>query len=289
MLYSSLAEFLSRGRALLIKGPVALIFIEDNVEVSSTLKHHIGLGFRSVVAFAPPEIDIDPELSEQIHHVTYPCGQSQQVQDAVNAVIEASTPACWIYYCFNAEYLFFPFCETRSVGEMLVFHTEERRPAMLTYVIDLYAENLDVALDGVSLTHAMLDRSGYYSTGRPVTNSRGHYERQLNFYGGLRWRFEEYIPTDSRRIDRIGIFRAKPDLTLLPNHLMSDPEYNTYSCPWHHNITAAICSFRTAKALRRNPGSRDVVHNFKWHNSEPFQWTSRQLMDLGFMEPGQWF
>ncbi len=289
MIYSSLNNFLSRGRSLLIKGPVALIFVEDNVEVSSTLKHHLSLGFRSVVAFTSPEIEIDPELSDQIHHVIYPCGQSQQVQNAVNAVIKASTPSCWIYYCFNAEYLFFPFCETRSVGEMLVFHREERRSAMLTYVIDLYAEDLDASPDAVSLEHAMLDRAGYYSTGRQVPNSADYLERQRNFYGGLRWRFEEFIPAASRRIDRIGIFSTQPDLSLLPDHIMSDPEYNTYSCPWHHNLTAAICSFRTAKALRRNPKSRDAIQNFKWHNSEPFQWKSQQLLDLGFIEPGQWF
>ena len=54
----------------------------------------------------------------------------------------AAAPGTWLYYCFNAEYLFFPFCETRTVGEMLTFHTEERRDAMLTYVVDLYAGDL---------------------------------------------------------------------------------------------------------------------------------------------------
>jgi hypothetical protein len=26
-----------------------------------------------------------------------------------------------------------------------------------------------------------------------------------------------------------------------------------------------------------------------WHNSAPFEWHSQQLLDLGLMEPGQWF
>jgi hypothetical protein len=64
---------------------------------------------------------------------------------------------------------------------------------------------------------------------------------------------------------------------------------NTYACPWHNNLTAAVCSFRTAKALRTNPGSRDAIQTFDWHNSTPFAWHSQQLMDLGLMEPGQWF
>ncbi|NBO21474.1 MAG: hypothetical protein EBU97_06040, partial [Rhodobacteraceae bacterium] len=74
-----------------------------------------------------------------------------------------------------------------------------------------------------------------------------------------------------------------------PDFTTSDEEYNTYACPWHNNLTAAVCSFRTAKALRTNPGSRHAVTDFLWHNSVRFSWSSQQLMDLGLMEPGQWF
>ncbi len=59
-----------------------------------------------------------------------------------------------MYYCYNAEFLFFPFCETRSIAEMLAFHTEERRDAMLTYVIDLYAGDLNASPNAVSLSEA---------------------------------------------------------------------------------------------------------------------------------------
>jgi len=48
-------------------------------------------------------------------------------------------------------------------------------------------------------------------------------------------------------------------------------------------------SFRAAKALRRNPGSRYEIASFAWYNSVPFEWRSRQLLELGLMEPGQWF
>ena len=50
-----------------------------------------------------------------------------------------------------------------------------------------------------------------------------------------------------------------------------------------------MASFRTAKALKSNPGSRYQISTFRWHNSVPFEWGSQQLMDLGLMEPGQWF
>jgi hypothetical protein len=204
-------------------------------------------------------------------------------------MIEAA-PGLWLYYCYNAEYLFYPFCETRKVGEMLAFHTDERRDAMLTYVIDLYADDIDAHPDAVSLDDAHLDRSGYYALSRPDPANHNHpRDRQLNFFGGLRWRFEEHIPPARRRIDRIALFRAKPGLRLRDDHTFSDEEYNTYSCPWHHNLTAAIASFRTAKALKTNAGSTFDIRSFTWHNSTPFEWHSQQLMDLGLMEPGQWF
>jgi hypothetical protein len=131
---------------------------------------------------------------------------------------------------------------------------------------------------------AWLDRAGYFALAR-----EGAPERQLDFFGGLGWRFEEHVPEARRRIDRIGLFRAKPGLRLRGNHTFSDEEYNTYACPWHNNLTAAICSFRAAKALRTDAASRIEVTSFVWPSSVRFEWTSRQLLDLGLMETGQWF
>ena len=287
--FSSIGDFLARGRAALAKGPVAMIFVEDEVEIDTTIRHHQVAGFAQVLVFMPDAFDLAVDLRATTCRISCDVSQPGALERHVNAVIDAA-PGLWLYYCFNAEYLFHPFCETRTVGEMLSFHAEERRDAMLTYVVDLYAGDLAAHPDAVSLDSAHLDRYGYYAQARRDATAQGHpKERQLDFYGGLRWRFEEHIPARSRRIDRIALFRAKPGLKLLPGHVFDDEEYNTYSCPWHHNLTAAICSFRTAKALKRNPGSTFDISSFRWHNSAPFEWHSRQLLDLGLMEPGQWF
>jgi hypothetical protein len=288
MNYQSLDDFLKNGREALIKGPVALIFVEDDAEVATTLRHHLECRFQSVLALMPDAFPLPDDVAKKVHRIPFDCGPRDAVINAVNKMI-AAAPNIWFYYCYNAEFLFYPFCETRSVGEMLSFHAEERRDAMLTYVIDLYADNLSEIPNAVSLDRACLDKSGYYAQGRndPVT---GHpRERQLDFYGGLRWRYEEHIPTSSRKIDRIALFKSAPGLKLQEDHTFDDQEYNTFACPWHHNLTAAICSFRTAKALKRNPGSTFEISTFHWHNSTPFEWHSRQLLDLGLMEPGQWF
>jgi hypothetical protein len=161
---------------------------------------------------------------------------------------------------------------------------------MLTYVVDLYAGDLGRYPDAVSRSEALMDRSGYYALGRSDPGNHSHpKDRQLDFFGGLRWRFEEHIPVPKRKIDRIALFKAAPGLELRDNHTFNVEEYNTYACPWHNNLTAAICSFRTAKALKSNPGSTFDIPNFRWHASTEFTWTSQQLMDLGLMEPGQWF
>jgi hypothetical protein len=287
----SLGAFLKTDRARHAKGPIAILLIEDDSAVRQTLAHHLQVGFRLILALSPeplPAHALPPDPQGRIVNLIHDCRRPLAHVEAVNAVIDAVPADTWLYYGYNAEFLFYPFSESRSVGEMLAFHAEERRSAMLTYVIDLYAPDLQRFPDAVSLDEAMFDRIGYFSLGRRDREG-GYRERQLDFHGGLRWRFEEHVPPDRRRIDRIALFRTRPKLRLLADHRMNDEEYNTYSCPWHHNLTAAVASFRVAKALVRNPGSRSHIRSFAWRNSQPFRWSSQQLMDFGLMEPGQWF
>jgi len=289
MYYDSLDTYLKSSNTTLKKGPVGMIFVEDDIEIGSTVRHHLGSGFKQLLVLMPDAFDLPTDVADRVVRIGFDIANGADYVDAVNR-IAAAVPGLWMYYCFNAEYLFYPFCETRTVGELLTFHTEERREAMLCFVVDLYADDLGAHPDAVSLEDAHLDKSGYYALGRKDSDPHGHpKDRQLDFFGGLRWRYEEHIPVKRRKIDRIALFKSKPGLTLRDDHTFSDEEYNTYACPWHHNLTAAIVSFRTAKALKSNPGSTFDIETFRWHNSTPFEWHSRQLLDLGLMEPGQWF
>ncbi len=304
--FRDLKSFVADNGLKKAKGPIAIILIEDDAAVATTLSHHLKLGFRQIIALsstplpasvlplAPAAIAAEgeapaaPRPDSRIINLKFNTRHHQAHVDAVNLVIDAVPEGTWLYYCYNAEFLFFPFSESRSVGEMLAFHAEERRRAMLTYVVDLYAPDLARFPDAVSLSEARFDKTGYYALGRR-NREGGFHERQLDFFGGLRWRFEEHLPTDRRRIDRIALFRSAKGLKLLADHRFDIEEYNTYSCPWHHNLTGAITSFRVAKALAQNPGSRAEIRDFNWKNSIPFRWNAMQLMDLGLMEPGQWF
>ncbi|OWY09719.1 hypothetical protein B6V74_06800 [Thioclava sp. F42-5] len=294
MKYSSLIDFLTRQSAALSKGPVGVILAEDGVELESTIRHHIDLGFPVLLVLGHAAMDLPDDLAAdsptKIHRIDFELNRRDAAPLAINPIIAAVPAGTWLYYCFNAEYLFFPFCESRTIGEVLSFHTEERRASMLSYVIDLYTGDLEAHPNGVDTENAMFDKAGYYALARLDPENHDHpKERQLDFFGGLRWRFEEHVPAERRKIDRIALFRAKPGLKLRPDHTFNDEEYNTYSCPWHHNLTCATASFRVAKALKFNPGSTYDVHSFTWVNSERFNWSSQQLMDLGLIEPGQWF
>ena len=285
--FASLEAFLKTGREAVAPGPVSLILAEDDIEVDSTIRHHLDLGFGTVAVFADPAISITDDLAARVLRVDCALSATGALSRIVDGAIEM-LPGRWIHYGYNAEYLFYPFCEHRTVGELTTFATEERRSSVLTYVVDAYAGDLDAHPSAVKLDDAHLDRTGYYALAR--TDRWGNpLERQLDFFGGLRWRFEEHVQKQRRRIDRVSLFQAKPGLTLRADHTFDDPEYNTYACPWHNSITAACVSFRTAKALKRNPGSTYDIPTFRWHNSAPFEWHSQQLLDLGLMEPGQWF
>lgn len=289
--FGSVRDFVRSDLVQSTKDPIALIFAEDAVELSSTLSHHARMGF-GLVALLAPEGMVAPELPADVAplclQVTCAVHERDTVPRVVNALI-AAQPRRWIYYCYNAEYLFHPFSETRDVIEMLAFHAEERRSAMLAQVVDLYAGDLYERPKAVDLDEAYMDSRGYFALARYRGRASDAKERQMDMFGGLKRRFEEHVPYEARRIDRIALFQARKGLELRTDHTFNDEEYNTYACPWHNNLTVAIGSFRAAKALCTNPGSRYEINSFLWDGSVPFEWRSQQLMDLGLMEPGQWF
>ena len=64
MYFSTFEEFLRNGRDLLAKGPVAMIFAEDEVELDTTLRHHRDAGFAQVLLFAPDAFIVPDDLKD---------------------------------------------------------------------------------------------------------------------------------------------------------------------------------------------------------------------------------
>ena len=245
-----------------------------------------GSGFAHILLFLPPDV-APPDAAADLTRIRHDTRTRGAVQSAVSQIAAAADAGTWLYWGYNAEFLHFPFCETRSLSEMLAFHAEERRTAMFGYVIDLYADDLARRPNAVDPLDAWFDGTGYFA--QPRFRDGAAMERQVEIFGGIRWRFEEHVPWSRRRIDRVPLFRAAKGLTLREDFTFSDEEMNTIACPWHHNLTCAVASFRAAKALATNPASKWAIPGFRWQGSVRFGWSSRQLLDLGFIEPGQWF
>ena len=163
--HTDLKAFIKDGVPAFKKGPVALIFAEDEVELDTTIRHHLALGFKHTVVFAMPEFTIAQDVEDDIIRVNYNMLIDAALETAVNAVMKAAGDI-WIYYCFNSEFLFFPFCEHRTVGEMIAFNVEERRDTILSYVVDLYTGDLWVNTNAVCIEDAHLDKTGYYALAR---------------------------------------------------------------------------------------------------------------------------
>ena len=165
MRHASLAALLDRKADALRQGPVAVVMAEDAVEVDSTLAHLLTSGFRDVVLLAPEGVEVSAVHEARVEIAVHDVFAEAALPAAMNAMMDRLA-GVWLHCCYNAEYLIYPFRETRSIREMLTFHAEERRAAMLTYVIDLYAGDLTAQPDAVSLTDAWLDGAGYYAIDR---------------------------------------------------------------------------------------------------------------------------
>lgn len=283
MKHDNLEHFLkSNGREL--SSPIAVILAEDEIELQSTIDHHQDLGFESIIVLG----EVGGLDADATHIIPMTLDRLEDSVAALNKIMKYIAGK-WLYYCFNAEYLFFPYCENRSIKDALTFMEEERRTSVFTYSIDLYPQDLRTHQNGVDKDTAHLDRNGYYGMNRFDEELNETIERQVDIFGGLRWRFEEHIPWQKRRIDRISLFKVTHGLLIDDKLRLSEPEQNTVSCEWHNNMTMSVMSFRVAKALMHNPGSAEAIETFTWGGSEKFQWNSQQLLDMGFMEPGQWF
>lgn len=139
------------------------------------------------IPFARPE-----DLPAEVALIPRAAKSSSDISQEMNAVI-AALPQRWIYFGYNGEYLFYPFCETRSIGEIIAFNTEERRKTISTTVVNFYAWHLGQSPHGVDVISIYLDRLGYYAE-TPRDGEQAPLPQQFNFYGGLRWRFKEHVP-----------------------------------------------------------------------------------------------
>ena len=184
-------------------------------------------------------------------------------------------------WLWAGEFLFYPFCETRSLPELVGFLTDERRRVLFSYALDLYAPEMPGGDIDPTRCQLQFDRIGYQPFPQP--------DQRLDLFGGLGWRFEECTPPEMQQIGRSALVRADAGIPFDRHWRFEDPEYDSVSCPWHNSPTGAVMSLRRAYRVLAHPAFAAVAGDLVWQGSQPFDWTSRQLLELGMIEPGQWF
>ncbi|GHA50363.1 hypothetical protein GCM10008927_14240 [Amylibacter ulvae] len=267
-------------------GPIGIIFAEDDIGLVDTVAHLRKVGFANIFVVGTLLSTRRLEPADDIHVFDHDPDRTNAVSTFLNLVIKAF-PNQWIFHCFNGEFIYFPFCETRSIIDLLCFADEENRISMAGTIVDLYTEENTPKTCGYDDENWLFDKSGYFANYRDDQDQTPM--RYVETYGGLRWRLEEFFPPHRRRIDRTNLFKAVTGLQLDENLDGNLPEFGTIGAPWHNSPTIVIASFRATKFLHLNTHDKRMFQKLSWSCSAPFEKSSHQLMELGFMEPGQWF
>lgn len=276
MTYESLDDYLGAIDAG-PSGPRAIILCESEFLAAETAQRLVDLRFQQIIAIGPGARAA--EGVEQVAAIMEPIGKDVARAAAVNRLI-ADAPARWTLLLFNGEFVFYPFCETRSIRDFAEFLNNERRPAAMGYAIDLYSDALGQDDAAFSPQEAYFDAEGWYGF------ERG--DKIAEIYGGVGWRFEEFMPHTMLRVNRPALFWADPEVPIRGDLWFDEDAYNAVSCPWHNNPTFALMSVRRAMALRAHPNFAKAVKTLMWPCSQKFEWRSEQLLSLGMIEAGQW-
>ena len=278
--FTNLTAMLADRTAL---GPVAVCLVEDGFLVTETLERLAVLGFGSIVLANSSGLPVESPL-DRVFCLELENAATVTLPGLVNRLMPALAGQ-WVHACYNAEFLFYPDCETRQIAEATAFAADELRVSISGQTIDLYWKGNHPS--GLTAGETWFDPVGYF--GLELDEGSLSSDRFVDIRGGMRWRLSEHIPADRQGLGRTCMFRAGPGVEMQADQKFRPISYNAYSCPHHGNLTMAVASFRAAKALSRNPGTAHIGRQLAWEQSARFDFASEQLLKLGFMEPGQWF
>ena len=270
------ARSFARARPDLPSGTVAVVLCESPRQAANTVSRLVEQGAGAIVTVgeAGPLETGDCPL---IRIAEDPGRHAYRVLNTVLSGLEER----WVAWLWAGEFLFYPFCETRSLPEMTAFLQDERRKVLFSYALDLYGIDMPAPDQRPWEAELYFDRIGY----QPFPDG----DKGLNLYGGLCWRFEELAPGGMLQLGRGSLIRMQRGLELNRDWRFEHPDYDSYSCPWHHSPTGAVMTLRRAWRIMAHAGFTDVAGDLIWQGSERFDWTSRQLLEFGMIEPGQWF
>ncbi len=175
--------------------PTAVVLCDTSFLLTETVDHLADAGFERIVAVGPAA-EAAPDRPE-IVAAPAEIANADSRAIVINKLI-AHAAGRWMMVCFNGEFLFYPFRETRRVQDFVEFLSWERRPAAMGYAIDIYSDALGREEDAFTLDEVYFDTEGWYGFDRG--------EKQAEVFGGLGWRFEEFTPREMSRVNRPALF-----------------------------------------------------------------------------------
>ncbi|MEM6932201.1 MAG: hypothetical protein AAF526_01310 [Pseudomonadota bacterium] len=274
----TLADFLASPTSrTLPDGVLTVLFCEDAAYVSATLDRALSQRPAHILCIGRTS---GVEDHEHVTMIRADLADRFARDGIINRIIDRFDGR-WIHWINNGDFFFYPWCESRSLGELAAFLADERRPILFSYGLDLYARELPAKNADPRLVEMWFDLRAYHAF--PEEN------RRLAIFGGLGWRFEELFLPAWRQIGRAALFRAEKGVHIGKDMVFEDDVYVSVSAPWHNSPTGAVMSLRRTRHLFASPEFVDVQERLFWPGSHKFEWTSAQLLDLGMIEPGQWF
>lgn len=258
--FNSLDDLIAKGPRFARSDVVALILAEDFFQIDQTIAHHLRMGFDHCIVISRSAMHQGVRAQDAVTTVYHDVFATNAMADVVNRCLPMFDGG-WVMVCYNGEFLYFPFCETRSISDVTRFVTQEKRPVIPIVVVDAYPAQMprapyDTGYDPTS-GDVLIDSIGYHARPRWNMDQGRAHDRQLDMFGGLKWRFSNYVPFERRRIDRVALFQARAGLVMG----MIGPVLIRTITPIKGYITT-ICGqpkYRTArpkhcrKTLRRDP------------------------------------
>ena len=279
MRFERVEEFLAALPEISLPGgPVGVLLCETGYQAETSAADLARRGASALIVLGTPADRLalpdvpNVRIAEPVDGRTAP--------PLMNQLIDALSGR-WLVWLWNGEFLFYPFCETRPLPEIVTFLAEERRPALFACAIDLYGEDLPGGADDPRDLDLSIDRTGYHAFVGET--------RRVDVFGALGWRFEEMIAPELQQLGRSALFRAERGVHMAPDMTFGVTEHAAISCPWHHNPTGVVASLRRTKRLFAHPNFPECRKRLTWQGTTRFDWSGAQLLDLGMMEPGQWF
>ncbi|MEM0942541.1 MAG: hypothetical protein AAGI70_01215 [Pseudomonadota bacterium] len=119
-------------------GPLWVVLCEDPWLAAESVAHAAALSPAQVLALGDVA-GLAPQPG--VAAIEMDLGAHGAAALALNRII-AAAEGRWVGWCFAGEFFFYPWCETRTLGDLTLFLAGEQRASLYAYALDLHGADL---------------------------------------------------------------------------------------------------------------------------------------------------